>query len=65
MKTNANKLNPLTPKSDYHGTSPYDTCICSLFIQYPNLSDQSCYLNLTPNSCNLFTKKCVAAKGEN
>ena len=28
-------------------------------------SGQSCYLNLTPNSRNLFTRKFVGARGEN
>ena len=33
---------------------------------YPaNMSCQSCYLDLTPNSCYQFTRKYVAARGEN
>ena len=26
---------------------------------------RSCYLDLTPKSCNLFTRKCVAVREEN
>ena len=33
--------------------------------EYSNLSDRSCYLDLTPNSRNKFTRKFVAARGEN
>ena len=33
--------------------------------EYSKLSGKSCYLDLTPNSRNLFTRKCVAARGEN
>ena len=32
---------------------------------YLNLSGGSCYLDVAPNSYNLFTGKCVAARGEN
>ena len=32
--------------------------------EHSNLSDRS-YLDLTPNSHNLFTKKCAAVTGEN
>ena len=30
-----------------------------------HLTGKSCYLDLKPNSRNLFTEKCVAARGEN
>ena len=31
--------------------------------EYSNLSGRSYYLNLTPNAHNLFTRKCVTARG--
>ena len=52
-------LNYVTPRSAYHVTSP-------IFQQTGNENTQTYQvevnsLNLTPNSIDLFTRKCVAA----
>ena len=45
---------------------PYDAHTLSSkgLLEYSNLSERSCNLDLTPNSLNQFTKKRVAARGE-
>ena len=49
-------LNPLTPISELKAT-------CNANIQTYQLKVSS--LDLTPNTRDLFTMKCVAARGEN
>ena len=56
-------INPLIPRSDYLITSPP-----IISVHYPDnskLSGRSCFLDVTPNSRNLFIRKCVATRGEN
>ena len=62
-------LNPLSPRSNSYETSPYDTntsinkgTMTVLKIIYLKLS---CHLDLKSNSHNWFTRKCVAAEGDN
>ena len=49
-------LNPLTPISELKAT-------CNVNIQTYQVKVSS--LDLTPNTRDLFTMKCVAARGEN
>ena len=40
-------------------------CPAKRWWENSNLSGRSCYLDLTLNSLNWFTRKCAAARGEN
>ena len=62
-----NRLNPLTPRSDYHVTSPNSTHTLSSkqVMRTLKFMGKSCHLDLTPNFPTYFTRKCVAARGEN
>ena len=60
-------LNPLTlGRSNLLVTSPYNihTLPSQQVMRILRLTG-SCYLDLTPNSHNLFMRKCVAVRGEN
>ena len=59
--------NPLTPSGDLLVTSPYNihTLFSKGWREYSILSGRSCYLDLTLNSLNQFTRKCVEARREN
>ena len=56
MFNNSSCLNPLTPISELKPT-------CNANTQTYQVKVSS--LDLTPNTRNLFTRKCVAARGEN
>ena len=59
-------INPLTPWSDSHLTSPYNFPPLSSkqALEYSNVLGRSYLLDLTQNSCNIqLTWKCVVARG--
>ena len=61
-------VNPLSPRSDFLVTYPCNICTLSSqkVIRILRLIRKiSCYLDLTPNSHNLFKRKCVPVIGEN
>ena len=60
-------LKPSIPRCEiWNMLIPYDAHTLSSkgLLEYSNLSERSCNLDLTPNSLNQFTKKRVAARGE-
>ena len=58
-------VDPLTLRSDVTSPSNNHTLSNKQVIRIHKLIKLSCYLDLTPNSCSYFTRKCVAARGEN
>ena len=60
-------LNPLTPASDEHVNSPYTihTLSSKQMVRLLKFIRYKIFLDWTPNSCKQFSRKHVAAKGEN
>ena len=59
-------FNPYTPSSDKHVTSPCD--IHTLSTKHEDIQTYQVKVggpDLSPNSWDLFTRKCVAAREEN
>ena len=57
-------VNPLTPKSDQYITSPYNfnTLSSRQVMRIKKLSTRGCCLDITPNSQEYATKKCMALR---
>ena len=58
-------VNHLTSRSDKHLTSPYNIHTLSSKQVIRVLKTYQVEVDLTSNSCDLVTRKCVAARGEN
>ena len=57
----------LTPRGDKHVNSPYSihTLSGKKVMRISNLLGRSCFLERTPNSCYLYTRKSVTDKRKN